>query len=157
MLTRQQLPAIAILFATWLAAISLSLPWLEGRVEPDGFGGRPSSSNEVGGYWLASEGIGPVWLAIIVLVGTVVLLVLGGIAAGASISWTGIALSGAALGLVFIVGTAVSEGLDGNPTPLAGFFLWRGALVVCAIAGVWHSFITDDLLRNGEPGEPKAD
>ena len=52
------------------------------------------------------------------------------------------------LALVFILSTALDGGLDGNPTPLAGFYLWRGALVVAAIGGIWHSFVTDDLLRN---------
>ena len=156
MLTRQQLPSVAVLVSTWLAAITLSLPWLDGRLDPEEYGGRPSLKSEAGGYWLATDGIGPVWLAVIVLVGTVALLVLGHVAAGTSLAWTGITLSGLALGMVFIVGTAVSEGLDGNPTPLAGFFLWRGALVVCAVAGVWHSFITDDLLRNGGTGEKQV-
>lgn len=59
----------------------------------------------------------------------------------------GITLTGLSLALVFILSTAI-DGLDGNPTPMAGFYLWRGALVVGATGGIWHSFVTDGLLRN---------
>lgn len=154
MLTRQQLPAVAIYFSTWLAAISLSLPWVEGRGDADGFGAPPSG---VGGYWLATDETGPVWFAVILLAGTVTLLVLGGFAAGTSISWTGVTLSGVATGLLLIVGPPVSAGLDGGSTPLAGFFLWRGALVGCVIAGVWHSLVTDGLLRTEAQAGTKTD
>ncbi len=151
MLTRQQLPSLVILLGSWLAAISLSMPWLDGEVPPARDGGQPIPQ-EVGGYWLATEGVGPLTLAVLVLVGTAVLLVLGNVAAATSISWTGITLTGLALALLFILSTALDGGLDSDPTPLAGFYLWRGALVASAIAGVWHSFVTDDLLRNGGPG-----
>lgn len=80
MLTRQQLPSLVVLLATWLAAISLSMPWLEGEVEPERDYMEPRQ--EVGGYWIATDGIGPVALAVLVLVGTVVVVVLGTLAAG---------------------------------------------------------------------------
>ena len=146
MLTRQQLPSLVVLLATWLSAISLSMPWLEGEVEPTHEGWDPTPV-EVGGDWLATEEVGPVVLAVLVLVGTVVVVVLGTLAAGTSISWMGITLTGLSLALVFILSTAI-DGLEGNPAALAGFYLWRGALVVAAIGGIWHSFVTDDLLRN---------
>ena len=159
--TRQQLPVAALLFSTWLAAISLSMLWLGHPAEPDEIDrreGRDSSVVEAGGYWLATEEIWPVGLALLVLVGTVVLVVCGTIAAGTSIPWLGISVSGLALALVFIIGTAVAEAQedDRELIVLAGFYLWRGALVATVIAGVWHSLVTDDLVRNGEPSKEKG-
>ena len=86
MLTRQQLPSLVVMLAAWLAAISLSMPWLAGRIDLEEYPDAPSAKGEASGYWLATEGIGPVVLAVLVLVGTVVVVVLGTLAAGRSIS-----------------------------------------------------------------------
>lgn len=148
-----QAARVAGLLFGWLAALTLTLPWVA-KWEPS----LPPRRlpDQAHGYWLATEiyddsAPAGVAVAIVLPLGTVAVLVLLHLAATrVAGGWFGLATSGVAIALLIVarvgIDLYVSETAVGYSFVLEpGWYVWRAAMLGCIVAGVW---IADTNVRS---------